>query len=126
MIYNKPINEIYDIGISIYRGPLNNVFERFQLCLKEYPCSWFFRICADSPLLDIEIFQNMTAYIKRQDVGLVTNVFPRTYPHGQSAEMLNAATFATIDPSRLTSEEEEHITRVYYNHQDEYRIVNID
>ena len=117
---------VRDIGIAVYRGPLENVFARFQFCLKEYPCTWFFRICADSPLLDGAVLQTMLAYSDRPDVDLVTNVYPRTFPKGQSVEMLNSATFAAIDQNRLTREKQEHVTKVYYNHSTEFRIINIE
>lgn len=117
---------VREIGINVYRGPLDNVFYRFQLCLQEYPCSWFFRVCADSPILDNTLLRAAMAYSSRRDVDLVTNVFPRTFPKGQSVEMLNAATFAAIDPSRLTLEEQEHMTQVYYSHAGDFRIINIE
>lgn len=119
-------NYLRRIGITVYRGPLDNVFDRFQLCLKEYPCTWFFRVCADSPMLDSALLQTILTYSSRVDVDLVTNVFRRTFPKGQSVEMLNAATFASIDPSRLTPEEQEHVTKIYYNNAAEFRIINIE
>ena len=75
-------------GISVYRGPLENVFERFQLCLREYPCSWFFRICADSPLLDNEILQTMLIRNDKSDVDLMCQCFPKNFP--KRAEHRNA------------------------------------
>lgn len=117
---------VQDIGISIYRGPLDDVFTRFRLCLKEYPCTWFFRVCGDSPLLDCALLQTALSYGDRQDVDIVTNVFPRTCPIGKSVEMLKSATFAAIDSKRLTPEEKEHLTMVYYNHPTEFKIINIE
>ena len=113
-------------GISVYRGPLENVFERFQLCLREYPCSWFFRICADSPLLDNEILKTMLIRNDKSDVDLITNVFPRTFPKGQSVEMLNADTFAGINLYGLTPVQQEHVTKVYYENPENYRIINVE
>ena len=115
-----------DAGISVYRGPLENVFERFQLCLREYPCSWFFRICADSPLIDNEILKTMLIRNDKLDVDLITNVFPRTFPKGQSVEMLNADTFSGIDPYSLNSGQQEHVTKVYYENPESYRIINVE
>ena len=117
---------VRDIGIAVYRGALNNVFARFRLCLEEYPCTWFFRICADGPLLDGALLQTMLTYSDRMDVDLVTSTFPRTFPVGKNAEMLNSMTFAAIDLNRLTPEEKEHLTKVYYNHPTEFRIINIE
>jgi len=116
---------VRDIGISVYRGPLDEVFTRFQLCLKEYPCTWFFRVCGDSPILERALFQAALSYSDRQDVDLVTNVFPRTFPIGKSVEMLKSEVFAAIDPNLLTPEEKEHLTMVYYNQPSKFGIINI-
>ena len=113
-------------GISVHRGALENVFARFQSCLKEYPCSWFFRICADSPLLDNAILQTMLIKNDKSDVDLITNVFPRTFPKGQSVEMLNSNTFEGIDSHSLTSAQQEHVTKVYYEKPEKYKIINIE
>ena len=113
-------------GIPVFRGPLDNVFSRFQMCLGEFPCTWFFRICADSPFLDSSLMQQMINYCDRTEVDLVTNVFPRTFPKGRSLEMVNTKPFAAIDSANLTKEEQEHLTQVYYNHSDRFKIINLE
>lgn len=118
---------LQQIGVSVYRGALDNVFERFQLCLKEYPCSWFFRVCADSPLLDSNLLKTMLPYASNDRTDLVTNVQVRTFPRGSSVEMINAATFARMDPNQLQSaDEKEHVTKVFYNHPENFEIINIE
>lgn len=117
---------VEQLGICVYRGSLNDVFRRFQSCLEAYPCDWFFRVCADSPLLDSGILQRMLDYVEDPAIDLVTNVWPRTYPKGQSAEMIRSSRFAQIDPELLSAEEREHITKFYYNHGHEFRILNLE
>lgn len=113
-------------GVRVFRGPLDDVFARFQQCVATYPCARFFRICADSPLLDGRLFTAMLDTAEQQEqVDLVTNVFPRTYPKGQSLELVTAATFLRIDASTLTADEREHVTRVFYNSPSRFRIVNV-
>ena len=114
------------LGISYLRGPLGEVFSRFQLGLERYPCDWFIRISGDSPLYDSSLIERALAYKDRQDIDLVTNIYPRTFARGHSIEMLKASTFAAIDPARLTAEEQEHVTKYYYNHAGEFNIVNIE
>ena len=41
---------VQHLGVSVYRGELDNVAARFQACLREYPCTWFFRLCGDTPV----------------------------------------------------------------------------
>lgn len=116
---------IESLGIKVFRGPLDDVFGRFQACLNENPCDWFFRISADSPLLNSKILKAMMSYIDNS-LDLITNVQKRTFPRGHSAELLNARTFKKIDPKRLSADDREHVTRFYYSHADEFRILNLE
>lgn len=113
------------LGVEVFRGPLDDVVGRFRMCLEKHPCDWFFRICADSPLLDPRIMAAMAPLSGRGDVDIVTNVFPRTFPKGQSAEMLRAGTFRKVAARRLTRYEREHVTPVYYGHPRAFRILNV-
>ena len=117
---------VRSLGVPVYRGPLDNVFERVQMCLLEYPCDWFFRVCADSPLVDATLVETMSQFAEDTDVDLVTNVFPRTFPTGLSLEMLNAARFAGLDSACLSSEQQEHMTLYYYANASRFEIVNIE
>jgi spore coat polysaccharide biosynthesis protein SpsF len=112
------------LGVSVHRGPLNNVMRRFQLCLAQYPCDWFFRVCADSPLLDPGLLLYALRFSGRKDVDLVTNVFPRTFPRGQSVEMIRSAALAKIDAEQLSPDEQEHVTKHFYSHPEQFRILN--
>jgi spore coat polysaccharide biosynthesis protein SpsF len=114
------------LGISVFRGELENVVARFQACLDANRCDWFFRLCADSPLLDSGLLQATMRYAGRRDIDLVTNVFPRTFPRGQSVEMIKADRFAAIDANRLTPQQKEHATQIYYYHPERFKIVNLE
>ena len=114
-----------ELGVKVFRGPLDDVFGRFQMCLSENPCDWFFRISADSPLLNSGILKSMTSYAN-ESLDLVTNVQKRTFPHGHSVELLNAITFAKLEPAHLSAEDREHVTKFYYAHTDEFRVLNLE
>ncbi len=113
-------------GWTVFRGDLNNVFKRFRDAQAAYPCRWFLRICADSPLLDPELLGEAIRTAGRfPHMDIVTNVFPRTFPKGQSFEALKTDTFLGIDLDRLTAQEREHITDAYYHYPQQYRIMNL-
>lgn len=116
---------VQSLGIKVFRGPLHDVFKRFRLCLQENPCDWFFRISADSPLLNSRIMKAMLTLVD-PSIDLITNVQKRTFPHGQSVELLNARAFERIDEARLTDDQREHMTKYYYEHAQELRILNIE
>ena len=110
-------------GVDCFRGPLDDVFQRFRLCLEQNPCRWFVRISADSPMMDPEIVRRAVSHAHRTDLDLVTNVHPRSFPRGRSVEMILSETYARIRPE--TDEEREHVTPAYYRHPERYRILNL-
>jgi spore coat polysaccharide biosynthesis protein SpsF len=116
---------VQSLGVKVFRGPLEDVFGRYRLCLEENPCDWFFRLSADSPLLNSEILKAMVSYLD-ESLDLITNVQKRTFPHGHSAELLRAKRFTQIDPSRLSEDDREHVTKFYYSHTGEFRILNLE
>ena len=116
---------VQHLGLKVFRGPMEDVFERFRLCLQSNPCDWFFRISADSPLLNTSLLKVMMTHVD-ESLDLITNVQKRTFPHGHSAELLKAQTFRDINPDRLTAEDREHVTKFYYSHADEFRILNLE
>lgn len=116
------------VGIDVFRGELHNVFKRFRDALAIWPCEWFFRVTADSPLLDSEILKRMVVEIRSggEDLDLVTDVMRRSYPVGQSAELLKSSAFLAIDPLSLVPYEQEHVTAYYYRFPGQFHIVNIE
>jgi spore coat polysaccharide biosynthesis protein SpsF len=114
------------LGVSVFRGPLDDVFERFRGCLEAHPCAWFVRICADSPRLDSSLLRRMMAMVPGSGADLITNIEKRTFPKGQSVEIVRSAPFAALAADRLTLEDREHVTRLYYRHPNEFRIANVE
>jgi len=111
------------IGINVFRGPLDDVFERFRQCLNFYPSRWVLRINADSPLIDPRVIQSV---VNRQEGDLVTTIFPRTFPRGSNTELIWNSAFLDIDKSKLTSADKEHVTQYYYRNSEKFKIINIE
>ena len=109
---------------QVFRAELDNVVKRFQGCLAAYPCQWFVRISGDSPLIDPELIARV-AERRLPELDLVTNVQTRTFPPGQSVEVIRAECFARLDSDSLSAEEREHATQVFYRSPGKYRIRNV-
>ncbi len=114
------------LGVGVVRGPLENVLGRFALAVAQHPCEAFFRVCADSPLLEPFLFVRALEVYSGGDFDLVTNVFPRTYPAGLSVELLRAETFLALEKVTTDPQDREHVTRYYYGHPEACRIQNIE
>lgn len=116
------------LNIPVFRGSLDNVFLRFRQALEIYPCDYFFRITADSPQLRPDILQRMLLVAMQNggECDLVTNALVRSYPVGQSVELIKTSTFLTIDPETLDSQEEEHVTPYFYRNHKQFYIINLE
>lgn len=111
-------------GFVVFRGELDDVARRFQQCLAASPCDWFVRISGDSPLIDPDLIRRVATF-RTAACDLVTNVQVRSFPAGQSVEVVRAARFAEIDTGTLSEDEREHVTLVYYRQPKRFAIVNL-
>lgn len=117
---------VRDQGFALFRGSLENVFERFQHCAIAFPCDWILRISGDSPLLNVEVLRKILQQADPSEHDLVTNIFPRTFPKGESAELIRTRVLLSVHPRHLTATEKEHVTPHFYNHPHRFRILNVD
>ncbi len=110
--------------IKCYRGSLDNVASRFFDLLNEFRISVFVRISADSPLIDSRLVDQAIEIFKEGDFDLVTNVLKRTFPKGQSVEVVSAKRFTESFSEMASAEELEHVTKYFYTHPTSFKISN--
>ena len=111
-------------GILVHRGSLDNVVERLQGALRKSGATAFFRICTDSPFYDSAAMKQAMEIFESKEFDLVTNVFPRSFPKGRSIELARASTFLSINATKLSKEEQEHVFPLYYENPARFRIEN--
>ena len=111
-------------GISIYRGSLDNVYERYLGALVNFKTEYFFRICADSPYIPAVFLSYFFEVLKKNpNTDLITNVADRPFPKGYSLELIRTQTFQRADYTHGSSDVFEHVTMPLYSNK--YRIVKI-
>ena len=111
-------------NIHFHRGDLDNVYARFAEALEAENPKWFVRLSGDSPL----IAPPLIAYalgLREEGVDIVTNVFPRSFPKGQSVEIMKTETFLREGVNIVDAEDREHVTPYFYRHAGRFDIVNI-
>ncbi len=113
-------------GLVCHRGPLNDVAKRLLDASHENALDAFIRISADSPLLDMAIVDRCLERFLTTDCDLATNVHPRTFPRGQSAEVIRQDSLARAYLEMAEPEDFEHVTRLFYRQANRYRIENIE
>lgn len=114
------------INLAYHRGPLKNVAQRMLDAAKFFQADALVRISGDSPLIDSTLVDRLVN-IFRQDpeVDLVTNVQARTFPKGQSVEVVPVRTLKHLVNMGLTADESEHVTKAIYSTTKAFNIVNV-
>ena len=67
----------------------------------------------------------MIKVFNKSNSDIVTNVFPRSFPIGQSIEIINKKVFLNVNSKKLSKFQKEHITSYFYKNPLKYNILNI-
>lgn len=113
-------------SMNFFRGPLDDVAQRFADYLHQNPFDYFIRISADSPLLDPEVLKKAIELCLEGEYDLVTNVLIRTFPKGQSVELVKTKTFLSLQSEMTTPEQREHVTKIFYETPAVFNIRNFE
>ncbi len=115
--------ESEDVGA--FRGAAENVAARALACAEANGFTCFVRISGDSPFIDPEIVARLIERHLTLDLDLATNVWPRSFPAGASAEVISTQAMRRACAEMDDDEESEHVTRYFYRHPDAFRIFNL-
>jgi spore coat polysaccharide biosynthesis protein SpsF len=114
-----------NIGVCCFRGFLEDVAGRFVSALQSCDFDAFVRVNADSPLLDQRLIDKGIDLFCSGNQDLVTNVWPqRTFPAGQSVEVIRTATFRQAYPLMTDPMDREHVTSYFYKYSNNFRIAS--
>lgn len=108
-------------GVLFFRGPLQNVAKRFYLTIQKYNLDVFVRVCCDSPMLDQSLIDH-GVQLFNGEYDLVTNIMPRSYPVGQSIEVIRSSTYKTVFEKMSKPGHLEHVTKYYYENPIDFKI----
>lgn len=111
-------------GVPCFRGDLHDVASRFASAADAHGLDAFVRVNGDSPLLDPRLVDHAIALFREGGHDLVTNVFPRSYPPGQSVEVVSTSAFARGRALMSGPDDAEHVTRVFYRLPEDFAIRN--
>ena len=109
-----PIYALCDkLAIPCFLGSHLNVASRFYEISKEGNFDCFVRVCADSPMIDGELVRKMLDdWAPRLD--LLTNKSPRTFPKGQTIDIISRSSYIESFPRFDTEEDFEHVTHYFH------------
>lgn len=113
------------LGVGVYRGSMENVASRFYEYLTSESTEAFVRISGDSPLIDPELIDQGVELFHQSEADLATNVLSRTFPMGQSVEVVRSESFKRSFP--LFGEKHvEHVTTFFYENPERFKIASFE
>ncbi len=126
---DDPLGEFCESqAVDCFRGPLDDVAGRLLAAATEQNAEAFVRISGDSPLIDPHLIDRAVSDFIEKNPDLVTNVFPRTFPAGQSVEVINTKALSRLWEHQGGIEDapelNEHVTAGFYRFPELWNIVN--
>lgn len=112
-------------GVRCHRGAHDDVAARLLAAADAAGLQALVRVNGDSPLLDQALVDHGVRLFRQGGRDLVTNVFPRSFPRGQSVEVIDCAALRKALPS-LSAQDREHVTAGLYRDPGELTIENFD
>ncbi len=111
-------------AIPCHRGSLTDVARRLLDAGSSQNADAIVRISGDSPLLDPVLIEQAVAMFRDVKADVVTNVWPRTFPKGQSVEVIALPALRAAVARMTTAEEREHVTPYFYEHPEAFSIAS--
>ena len=108
--------------VSVFRGGLEDVAGRFAGAAEQYGFDAFVRVSGDSPLLDQHLVERGVQLFRDGEAEIVSNVFPRRCPVGESVEVVSLAALRRALPA-MGAKHREHVTLAFYEQPEHFSIV---
>lgn len=112
-------------SVSVERGELDHVARRLWEVAERHGLEALVRVSGDSPFLDPGLIDEAVRAYRDGDWDVVTNVFPRSFPRGQSVEVVRTAALGIAVQRMGAPGDAEHVTRFFYSHPKDFRIRNL-
>lgn len=111
-------------GNIVFRGPLQDVAGRFLAAMEHFGLESCVRINGDSPFINQRLVDRAVGLFEEGGADLVTNVFPRSFPKGQSVEVFSRDAMARAHAAMDQDDHREHVTKFFYDNHADFRIRN--
>lgn len=112
------------LGVELLRGAADDVLGRALAVAERGNRRAIIRISGDSPFIDPALIDAVVARYEAGPADLATNVYPRSFPPGESVEVIATAALRIADAEATDPADREHVTTWFYRQPDRFRIVN--
>jgi spore coat polysaccharide biosynthesis protein SpsF len=115
-----------DADVDVFRGPLDDVLQRFVLAAAPRAPDWVVRLTADCPLADPEVIDRVIRDVTASGTDYGSNALRHTFPNGLETEVVRYSLLKALDVAPRTSAEREHVTYAIYRNPGEYPLHSVE
>ena len=110
---------VTETGLTVYRGNLDDVLDRYYRCAKEYQPMNVVRITGDCPVIDWRLVDKVIkAHIEH---GNDYTCLSEEYPDGLDTEVMKFSTLEEAWGKAKLLSEREHVTLYLRNHENDFK-----
>jgi spore coat polysaccharide biosynthesis protein SpsF len=116
------VDELERRGITVFRGSLNDVLQRYREAIAHYPCEIALRLTADCPLIDPLVIDATVHSHQLAGADYTSNTLIRKFPRGLDCEVFQPEVLDRLAQFELQIAEHEHVTMGIYNRPNTFRL----
>ena len=110
------------LDIPCFRGPLEDVLQRFYLAALPFHPTQIVRLTGDCPLADPELIDELIAFHLNGGYDYSSNCWEPSYPDGLDAEVVSFPTLNLLTEKAWTQAEREHVTYFIRRHTQHFKV----
>ena len=118
------VAECERLQISCFRGPEQDVLDRYYRAAHANGAETVIRVTSDCPLIDPELVDETIEVFMNEHADYASNVFHRTYPRGLDTEVFTVAALDRAWSEGREPYQREHVTPYFYEHPQIFRIAS--
>lgn len=111
-----------DLGVTCYRGALDDVLDRVYLAAKNHSPEHVVRLTGDCPLADPALIDALIAFHCEGGYDYSSNTLTPTWPDGLDAEVCRFSALESAWQEAQGAAVREHVTPFLYNHPERFRM----
>ena len=124
---DNPITELCEsIGVSVYRGSLQDVLERLYSAASFYKFDTVVRLTADCPLTEPSLIDEAIREFYKRDLDYLSNCRPPTFPDGLDVEVMRLEALKVASNKATLPSHREHVTPYILSMPDKFKIGNME
>jgi spore coat polysaccharide biosynthesis protein SpsF len=120
---DNPLEELCSkLGVTCFRGSLNDVLDRYYQAAKPWNCEHVVRLTGDCPLTDPELIDEIIQFHLDNGYDYTSNTFEPTFPDGLDVEVFRFRALETAWREAAMTSQREHVTPFIWQQPDRFNI----